>query len=339
MNYSVIIPTHNRPDLVVRAIRSVYAQTCPPLEVLVIDDASQPPLVLPEDLCDGRTRVIRHERSVGGAQARNTGLSEAPTPIVAFLDDDDEWLPAKMEIQLAWLRDHPDATLVTCGHLRCEGGQEYLEVFTQEFVERYHEYDNFFGSFSYLVIRRSPGGAFLDPALPALQDWDFALRVTRYSSFGVIEQPLVKYYAHDLPRITNRPGNHLRGLRHCYLKHRLHVSVDARRWLLGRVVFERSRCIASAPARLRRVAFSIRLAAGCRVPLIMKLRVIARRAASLAVSPRTVVAIRSAAIASWQGLRRVTGSMKLNPPQSLPQPVPCSPPSPPLAASRKAPSR
>jgi glycosyltransferase involved in cell wall biosynthesis len=307
MEYSVVIPTHNRPDLLVRALRSVYAQSAPPSEVIVIDDASCPPLVLPEDLCDPRTRLIRHERSIGGAAARNTGLREAATPVVAFLDDDDEWLPAKMEIQLAWLRDHPDASLVTCGHLRCEAGREYLEVFTQDFVEKYCQYDNFFGSFSYLVVRRSIPPVFLDPALPALQDWDFALSVTRTTSFGVIEQPLVKYHAHDLPRITNGRGNALRGLRHCYLKHRLHLSLDARRWLLGRAVFERSRAISSPLKRLPRVALSIVFAARCRVPWTMKLRVIGRRAASLGISPRAVVAIRSAAIASWQAFSRRRG--------------------------------
>jgi glycosyltransferase involved in cell wall biosynthesis len=315
MEYTVIIPTHNRPDLVVRAIRSVYSQTCPPHQVIVVDDASQPPLVLPADLAGGRTRLIRNERSTGGAAARNTGLREAATEIVAFLDDDDEWLPEKMEIQLAWLRDHPDASLVTCGHLRCEAGQEYLEVFTQEFVERYHQYDNFFGSFSYLVVRRGgsyrplenelgpPARFLLDPALPALQDWDFALRITRYSTFGVIEQPLVKYYAHDLPRITNRRGNHLRGLRRCYLNHQYYVSRDARRWLLGRVIFERSRTMAATPKRVARVGLSILLAAGSRVPLTMKLRTIGRRAASLGFSPRAIVSIRSTFIAAAQGVR------------------------------------
>jgi len=304
MNYSVIIPTHNRPDLVVRAIRSVYAQSSPAKQIIVIDDASQPPLALPADLCDGRTRVIRHELSVGGAAARNTGLREASTSIVAFLDDDDEWLPAKMEIQLAWLRGHPRATLVTCGHLRCESDREYREVFTQDFVENYRHYDNFFGSFSYLVVRRSPSGILLDSALPALQDWDFALRVTNGSPFGVIEEPLVKYHAHNLPRITNGAGNHLRGLRHCYLKHDFHLSDDARRWLLGRIIFERARAITSLRKRVARVALSIALAARCNVPFTMKLRVIAHRTASLGVSPKTIVAIRSAAIATWQSLRR-----------------------------------
>jgi glycosyltransferase involved in cell wall biosynthesis len=300
--YSVVIPTHNRPDLVARAIRSVLAQTVLPREIIVIDDASQPPLTLPEGLWDDRLRVIRHETSIGGAAARNTGLREAPTSIVAFLDDDDEWLPKKMEIQLAWLQANPAATLVTCGHLRCEGGRQYREVFSAPFVDRYREYDNFFGSFSYLVVRRSPG-MLLDAALPALQDWDFALRVTRGSDFGVIEEALVKYHAHDLPRITNKPGNHLRALRRCYLKHRFHFSEDARRWVLARVIFERGRRIQAPGRRFARVMMAVSLSAGCRVPFMMKARTIGRRVASLGVSPRAIVAIRSTLIAVWQGIR------------------------------------
>jgi len=301
--YSVVIPTHNRPDLVLRAIRSALAQTCPPRQVLVIDDASTPPLLLPPDLAGAPVRLIRHETALGGAAARNTGLREAPTPIVAFLDDDDEWLPPKMEIQLAWLRDHPQASLVTCGHLRCEAGREYEEIFTQAFVERYCEHDNFFGSFSYLVVRTTPG-LFLDPALPALQDWDFALRVTRGSAFGVIERPLVKYHAHDLPRITTGPGNHLRALRRCYLKHRFHFSADARRWVLGRIIFERARRAKSPRIRFARVCVAISLAARCRVPPMMKARAIARRLASLGFSPHAVIAIRSTLISAGQTLRK-----------------------------------
>jgi hypothetical protein len=72
---------------------------------------------------------------------------------------------------------------------------------------------------------------------------------------------------------------------------------------MGRVIFERSKGIASRRKRLGRVGFSIAVAAGCHVPLGMKLRVIGRRAASLGISPGRVVAIRSAAIATWQGVR------------------------------------
>jgi glycosyltransferase involved in cell wall biosynthesis len=307
--YSVVIPTHNRPDLVARAIRSVLAQTVLPAKIIVIDDASQPALKLPDDLRNDRILVIRHELSVGGAAARNAGLREAPTSIVAFLDDDDEWLPRKMEIQLGWLQKNPEAALVTCGHLRCEAGRQYHEVFTERMVDQYREYDNFFGSFSYLVVRRTVG-ILLDGSLPALQDWDFALRVTRGNTFGVIEEALVKYHAHDLPRITNKPGNHLRALRHCYLKHRFHFSDDARRWVLARVIFERARHMSSPGRRFGRVMLAIRLSAGCHVPLMMKTRTIGRRVASLGFSPRAIIAIRSTLIAAGQGIRHPLRSLR-----------------------------
>ncbi|HEX4086696.1 MAG TPA: glycosyltransferase family 2 protein [Chthoniobacteraceae bacterium] len=304
MEYTVIIPTHNRPDLVVRAIRSVQSQTSPAREILVIDDASTPPLALPAEIAENRVRVIRHEQSVGGAAARNSGLDAASTDIIAFLDDDDEWMPEKMEVQLAWLASHPEASMVTCGHLRCEGGREYREVFTQKFVERYYQYDNFFGSFSYLVIRRSRSGAILDAGMPALQDWDFALRAVRGAGFGVIEQPLVKYYAHDLPRITNRRGNHLRGLRRCYLKHRPQLTRDARHWLLSRIVFERTREVTSISRRLARIIFSLRIAAGCRLPMRVKYRSMGRRAASLMVPAGTLAKMRSVLISATQSFSR-----------------------------------
>jgi glycosyltransferase involved in cell wall biosynthesis len=304
MEYSVIIPTHNRPELLLRALRSVREQTRPATAIIIIDDASEPPLALPEEYLDERTHIIRHEQPVGGAAARNSGLDAVTTAVVAFLDDDDEWLPRKMEIQLAWLAAHPRATLVTCGHVRHEAGRKYLEVFAQEFVERYCQYDNFFGSFSYLVVR-SHAAMRLDAGLPACQDWDFALRVTRGHPFGVIEEPLVNYYAHNLPRITNRAGNSLRGLRRCFVKHRFHFSPDVRCWLLGRIIFEKARLIESRRRRFGRVMLAIRLAARCDVPAIMKLRVIARRAASLGVSQRTVVAVRSAMISTWQTVQRL----------------------------------
>ncbi len=91
MDYSVVITTHNRQELVVRAIRSVYAQTCPPSDVIVIDDASDPALVLPSDLCTEPTRLLRHEQYLGGTASREIGMREALTRIVMYLDDSHEW--------------------------------------------------------------------------------------------------------------------------------------------------------------------------------------------------------------------------------------------------------
>lgn len=302
MSYSVIIPTHDRPELLARALRSVHAQTVPAAEIIIVDDASTPPLILPAELSTPRTRIISVKQAVGGAAARNLGLAQAACPVVAFLDDDDEWLPKKMEKQLLYFAEHPAAVLVSCGHFRAEAGHEYAEVFSEAFVRSYHQFDNFFGSFSFVAINRAAAGgdALLDPAMPALQDWEFALRLVRRAPSGVIEEPLVRYYAHDLPRITNRRLNQLRGLRRFYFKHRILLAPGARRWLLSRLIFERGRNAEERSRRRRTVFFSIRVGASVPLPLRVKVRALGRRLASLVADPRALAAWRSAAFAISQ---------------------------------------
>ncbi len=102
---SVVIPTHNRCSLVSRAVKSVLNQTVENLEVLVVDDASQDnTLTVLENLAqeDNRIRYIRNEIPLGGGGARNVGIHNACGKYVAFLDDDDEWLPYKLERQLPY---------------------------------------------------------------------------------------------------------------------------------------------------------------------------------------------------------------------------------------------
>lgn len=91
---SIVIPTHDRPTLVRRAIASALAACPRGGEVVVVDDGSAEPIGpdLPE--AGGRTvRVLRHETAQGAAAARNAGVAEARHEVVFFLDDDDELLP------------------------------------------------------------------------------------------------------------------------------------------------------------------------------------------------------------------------------------------------------
>ncbi len=101
LTISVVIPTHNRADRVSGAVVSACKQTRPPLEVLVVDNGStdDTPSVLFGLAQQHRlVRVIRQE-NLGEAGSRNTGLREARGDIVAFLDDDDAWMPEKLERQ------------------------------------------------------------------------------------------------------------------------------------------------------------------------------------------------------------------------------------------------
>ena len=101
---SVIVPTHNRADLLPRAIDSVLAQTYGGYEIIIVDDCSSDdtPAVI-AGFSDQRIRSLRHDRNRGQSAAINTGIAHARGEYIGFLDDDDEWLPTKLEGQVALL--------------------------------------------------------------------------------------------------------------------------------------------------------------------------------------------------------------------------------------------
>lgn len=100
---SVIIPVYQRQADGVRALRSALAQDVEDLEILIIDDGSPDPFVLPPDLAaDPRICLIRHAVNGGESAARNTGLARARGDWIAYLDSDDEWLAGKLAGQLAF---------------------------------------------------------------------------------------------------------------------------------------------------------------------------------------------------------------------------------------------
>ena len=98
---SVVIPTRNRPELLTRAVRSVLAQTVTDVEVVVVADG--PDEATPKALAeigDPRVRLVALPVKGGAPNARNTGVREARAAWTALLDDDDEWLPHKLAVQL-----------------------------------------------------------------------------------------------------------------------------------------------------------------------------------------------------------------------------------------------
>lgn len=105
---SVVVPTYNRAGLLPRAIRSVLAQTYEDFELIVVDDHStdRTPTVI-TSFGDPRLKVLRHPQNGGQSMAFNTGMEHAQGEYVAFLDDDDEWLPDKLGAQVALLDAAP----------------------------------------------------------------------------------------------------------------------------------------------------------------------------------------------------------------------------------------
>ena len=111
---SVVIPTYKRFDTLSRAIKSVTFQTYSNIEILVVDD-NEPGdnyscgvRKMVSDLKISNLRLITQERHINGAAARDAGIMEAKGEYIAFLDDDDMWLPNKIEKEIDFIRGLPD---------------------------------------------------------------------------------------------------------------------------------------------------------------------------------------------------------------------------------------
>ena len=102
---SIILPMYNRAATLRRCVESVLAQTCADWELIAVDDGSVDESVrVVEAFGDARIRLLRHERNRGPSAARNTAIEAAHGEYLALLDSDDEWLPTKLEKQIARLR-------------------------------------------------------------------------------------------------------------------------------------------------------------------------------------------------------------------------------------------
>lgn len=105
---SVVLPTYDRPDMLMRALGSLMVQTYRPLEIVVVDDGSKQDIraAINEPLTSSLEPTVRYVRKEndGVASARNVGRREARGELIAFLDDDDEWLPTAAETLAACLQ-------------------------------------------------------------------------------------------------------------------------------------------------------------------------------------------------------------------------------------------
>jgi glycosyltransferase involved in cell wall biosynthesis len=205
----VVLPTHNRPASLRTALAAVLAQDYPgQLRAVIVYDRAEPDL----RLVDGdRVMVTANARTPGLAGARNTGVLALDTDLVAFCDDDDEWLPGKLRAQVEALRAQPAAEFASCGimidyagaaHPRLAGCTEvtHADLLRSRMVMVH--------SSTYLAWRAALTGGIglVDETIPGSQneDWDLALRAARRHPIVNVDQPLVRvvwgassHYARD----------------------------------------------------------------------------------------------------------------------------------------------
>lgn len=195
---SALIPAYGRPIRTQRAIDSVSSQSHRPLELILVDDGSSPPLErqisLPRDTLE-RVRAVRHEENRGANAARNTALDVARGDYLALLDSDDEWLPAKVERQVAGLEASGAAEVSYTGYRLVDADGRLNSVRRAE-----HEGDvldallrlDAPATNSVLMLSRSALEAVGGPSLeiPGWQDWEWYLRLAARFEFDAVREPM-----------------------------------------------------------------------------------------------------------------------------------------------------
>lgn len=193
---SIVIPTHKRPQLLPRAIDSVLAQTFTEFEVIIVDDdpaGSAEPIV--RAYTDARVRYLKNEGVHGGSAARNAGIRAARAEYIAFLDDDDMWVPEKLETQTVAFSNVPSDVGFCVTGVRAVSEKGEVLTHVEEGVHDFSEIAlaRFKGFLTItLFIRKSvfEDVGLFDEEMPSHQEAELIIRVTRkYRGLG-IDKPL-----------------------------------------------------------------------------------------------------------------------------------------------------
>lgn len=199
---SVVIPTHNRKELLQRAIKSVQNQTYENIEIVVVSDGSTDgtdEIMKDIETQDKRISYISYKPGKGGNYARNTGINAARGEYVAFLDDDDEWHKDKLEKQINIVKSDPSIGIVCCGINSITEGADYVTKYIPPATYNSSNLiimKNCIGSTTTVMVRKNlfeQSGLF-DEELDALQDYDLWIRLCQYTYVGVVKEPCVEYY-------------------------------------------------------------------------------------------------------------------------------------------------
>lgn len=223
---SVIIPTYNRADFLNKCVNSVLEQTLEDYELIISDDASTDRTKqYVESISDPRVVYICNKTNRGVAATRNSALKISRGEYIAFLDDDDEWLPEKLSLQLDKIEKSPPdvggiytgvsyldlelgkVTSVSDPHIR---GDIINDILPENFLVT-----------SSLLFRKScfkKLGVF-DERFPFGEDFDMWIRIASRYKFDFISEPLVKYAIHK-QKITFNYSKVISGLELLLSKHK-----------------------------------------------------------------------------------------------------------------------
>lgn len=224
---SVIITTHNRLDLLKKAIDSVRNQSYKNFELIVVDDAS---IDGTKEYCEGQDFdyiYIPQEESKGGNHARNIGIKSAKGKYCAFLDDDDRWKESYLEKMVGLIEEKG------CGMVYSGVTWEQYNGDDVQYEDIVHGFD---GDFSTIVLYCAFASTscmmvnkellnhigMFDENLTAWQDYELVLRIAQETSIYVVREPLIYYriVANDRICVSSNYSNWKQSYRYIYRKHK-----------------------------------------------------------------------------------------------------------------------
>ena len=198
MHVSVIIPAYNRKHTLKRAIQSVYTQSLPPFEIIVVDDGSN----------DGTKKWVKqkypdikyiYQKNSGVSSARNKGIKIARGDWIALLDSDDEWLPNKLNEQINKIKLNLDVKILHSNEIWIRNGVRVNQM------KKHKKFGGYIFEKCLDMCRISPSSVMLkkaifddigtfDESLKVCEDYDLWLRITSKYPVCFLDIPLIKKY-------------------------------------------------------------------------------------------------------------------------------------------------
>jgi glycosyltransferase involved in cell wall biosynthesis len=242
---SVVIPTKNRANFLDLAIRSVVNQTFKDFEILIVDAASSDDTEgVVRKFRDERIRYIYQQVDRGVSASRNTGIEQSSGNYVGFLDDDDIWMPNKLEKQLkGYDKRIGVGAIFVGGYIINENGKllgyslpSFGRSVFPDILER-----NFLGNCSAVMAKKeclTEVGLF-DERLKAAEDWDLWIRLAKRYEIACIPEPLILYRIHKKSITRTRAPDRLQAAELMFKKFLTDINTcKNRRRILGRWAYE-----------------------------------------------------------------------------------------------------
>jgi glycosyltransferase involved in cell wall biosynthesis len=222
---SVVIPTYNKPDLLLETLDTVFAQTFQDYEIIVINDGSTDDtldrLADVQRRHDSKLRIVTQANAGIGA-ARNRGLDESTGEFIALLDHDDLWMPAKLQRQIDYLESHPQCVASgTCYALSQDPARHHFTaadvaddrgVVQRPFWQTMRGRDVFMTS-TLMVRRERISGIRYGVTRGPIEDVQFHIKLMTRGSYGIPGDEILAIYRIHETNASKNPEFYYGGIK------------------------------------------------------------------------------------------------------------------------------